>query len=97
MNQVKLLTTIAFAIILAGCDGIPESTPIAEPVESNEPLVGSFQMRNAEIRGEMLVEFEKEKIRHWINEDGSIGYFLDDGDRIDKIGNLLIGEYIARN
>ena len=77
---------------------------VGRPHRRRQPLrqaglgtVGSFSIRNPEIRQEMLVEFDSNGIRYWINADGSIGYFLEDGKQIDKIGNLVIAEYITRN
>lgn len=82
---------------LAACEPLAEPAPGDAAGVPPRVVVGSFSIRNPEIRQEMLVEFDSNGIRYWINADGSIGYFLEDGKQIDKIGNLVIAEYITRN
>ena len=59
--------------------------------------MGSFRMGNNEIREEMIAEFVKQGIQHWVNDDKIISYLLSDGEKIDLIGNEIILSYISRN
>lgn len=97
MHILRLLPILA---LLAACDYRGEEV-VPEPVPANAevvaPTTGSFNLRNGEIREEMLAEFDKAGVHYWINDDNSIGYNLVDGEVIDEIGNSVIREYITRN
>ena len=100
---MKILLAITMLVFATGCDFDPEvavSAEIQSESESereNEVQRGSFRVRNAEIRQEIIAALVKQNIQHWVNDDGSIGYLLSDGVLIDKIGYDAIGRYAARN
>lgn len=64
-------------------------------VESDQPLVDSFVMRNAEIREDILKQLGLKGVEHWENEDGSIGFNVVDTKQVDQIANEAIGVYIS--
>ncbi len=76
-----------------------ENEPVIADTKAAEANVttGSFEMRNSEIREEMLQMLSDAGIEYWIGDDGSINYKLSDGEAIDKIGNDVILTYIRRN
>ena len=91
-----LLYALVFNLCLGACTDQDVTPPPVTAVERPEATEGSFKIRNPEIREEMLAAFTAKQVRFWINEDDSIGYFLEDGKLIDEIGNLIISEYITR-
>ena len=94
---MKLFLPILLLILATSCDSGGEApTVLASEIEDPEEKA-SFRMGNGEIREEMLAEFVKQNVQHWINDDNSIGYFLGDGKIIDKIGNDARLAYIRRN
>jgi hypothetical protein len=57
----------------------------------------SFTMRNSEIRHDIITALTQQGIQHWINQDGSVGFFAADSEAVDAIGFNAIGAYAARN
>ena len=92
---MKLFLLVFLCAAIAACDKSPAiDTP--ESVMA-EVTTGSFRNRGGEIGAEILDEMGKQGIEYWINEDGSIGYYLADGDEIDAIVYYARGKYAARN
>ena len=94
---MRFLLIIVLLVLTASCDsGGEEPTVVASEIEDPEQKA-SFRMGNGEVREEMLAEFVKQNVQHWINDDNSIGYFLGHGKIIAKIGNDVRLAYIRRN
>ena len=94
MNSFKIVT-IALFIYLGGC---VEET--AQPVNSFTTIQSeteSFNIRNPEIKQDIITALIDSDIQHWTNEDGSIGFYSQDAERVDAIGYAAIGAYAARN
>jgi len=89
---MKALQTIFIGAFLIACDGGKEVISPSDPI-----TVASFDMRNREMREEILVGFKQQNIEFWINDDKSIGYNLVDGDRIDDIITYVYATYWVRN
>ena len=53
-------------------------------------------MGNAEIRQDIINALITDGIEHWENDDGSIGFYVKDAEKIDAIGYFAIGAYAAR-
>ena len=94
---MKSLTILLLVLMVTACEGDQTVTATEASSDFDDSLMGSFSIRNDEIREEMIAEFEKSGIRYSLSDDGGIGYYLSDGETIDRIGNLIIGEYISRN
>ena len=54
-------------------------------------------MGNKEIRQDILNALTKQGIEHWINADGSVGFYAVDTEAVVAIGFNAIGAYAARN
>lgn len=54
-------------------------------------------MRNGEIKQDIITALDREGIRYWLNEDGSVGFYSVDAEIVDNIGLNAIGAYAARN
>lgn len=92
----RLLSTAIFLLLFTACT--PEAeTDFSETTNDDTPSVGSFNVRNTEIRDEMIQMISDAGIKYWISEEGAINYNLSDGEAIDRIGNEVISEYITRN
>lgn len=92
----KLISLILFSSLLIACDG---ATNVSEQGSSSVQKISnvdSFHMRNEEIRQDIINALLAEEIEHWKNEDGSIGFYAEDTDRVDAIGFFAIGAYAAR-
>lgn len=97
-NLITLVGSIFIAsTLLVACSQENDTVDSQIVIEEVVPETNSFNMRNREIREEMLAEFTANNIEYWINDDGSIGYNTVDGEAIDRIGNLIRAEYIHRN
>ena len=84
-------------VLSVGCDPKHKSAISETAIDESAGHIGEFKIRNTEIREEILAELVKANIQHWANDDGSISYFLSDGEIIDRIGNDVILSYISRN
>ena len=89
---MKALQTFFIGAFLIACDSEKEVISPSDPM-----TVASFDMRNREMREEILVGFKEQNIEFWINDDKSIGYNLADGDRIDDIITYVYATYWVRN
>ena len=52
-------------------------------------------MRNPEIREDLLEQLDIHGIEHWINSNGSIGFYVRDTKEVDRLANEAIGVYIS--
>ena len=66
-------------------------------VTDSDPLTttDSFVMRNTEIREDLLEQLHIHGIEHWINSNGSIGFYVRDTKEVDRLANEAIGVYIS--
>ena len=55
----------------------------------------SFVMRNTDIREDLLEQLDIHGIEHWINGNGSIGFYVRDTKEVDRLANEAIGVYIS--
>ena len=94
---MKFYPVIFLSIFLLACDGSGEAQIPEESSTESADLVGSFNMRNREMREMILDESEKKNIELWINEDRSIGYYLADGESIDDIVTWVFAVYWVNN
>ncbi len=92
------MKNIVLVFLLASCAACDNNSAVVSPEsEPVEETTGSFRVGRGEIGTEIIEEMEKQGIEFWRNEDGSIGYFLADGDAIDAIAYYARGKYAARN
>ncbi len=95
---MRNLSVYILFIPLLGCGPASEQPSLASVPDTEQAAInGSFDIRNKEIRDEMLQMIEDAGIEYWIGDEGAIHYNFADGEAIDKIGNEVIGEYITRN
>lgn len=94
---MKFLQLLLIFVLSVGCDADRKEAISETTIDESAGNVGEFKIRNTEIREELLAELVKANIRHWANDNGSISYFLSDGEVIDRIGNDVILSYISRN
>ena len=48
-------------------------------------------MRNTEIRKDLLEQLDIHGIEHWINSNGSIGFYVSDTKAVIRLANVAIG------
>jgi len=94
---MKFLQLLILFILSVGCDANQEAAISETAIDESAGRIGKFKIGNTEIREEILAELVNANIQHWANDDGSISYFLSDGEIIDRIGNDVILSYISRN
>ena len=94
-EQPLRIMTIAALLIVFSCTQDPAPTVGALP--SDNLQVESFNVRNSEIRQDIIKELLSREIEHWVNEDNSISFYSRDAEQIDEIGFAAIGAYAARN
>ena len=94
---MKFLQLLILFVLSVGCDANQEAAISETAIDESAGHIGKFKIGNTEIREEILAELVKANIQHWANDDGSISYFLSDGEIIDRIGNDVILSYISRN
>ena len=70
---------------------------VQEPVNETAGETARFTMRNREMREMILAESEKKQIEVWLNDDGSIGYYQEDGEAIDDIVTWVFAVYWVNN
>jgi hypothetical protein len=97
LRPLRLLTACSLCLFALGCS--PERpTGIQPPAPNIAPDTrSSFTMGNKEIRQDILNALTKQGIEHWINADGSVGFYAVDTEAVDAIGFNAIGAYAARN
>ena len=52
-------------------------------------------MRDPESRKDLLEQLEINDMNHWVNIDGSIGFFVQDTPEVDRLANEAIGVYVS--
>ena len=93
-NSFKIVT-LALFIYLGGC--VEETAQPVNSVTTIQSETESFNIRNPEIKQDIITALIDSDIQHWTNEDGSIGFYSQDAERVDAIGYAAIGAYAARN
>tara|TARA_B100000676_G_scaffold248166_1_gene251783 strand:- start:134 stop:424 length:291 start_codon:yes stop_codon:yes gene_type:complete len=93
-NSLKIATITLFTY-LGGC-GEETALPV-NSVSTIQSETESFTIRNPEIKQDIINALIDSDIQHWTNEDGSIGFYSQDAERVDAIGYAAIGAYAARN
>ena len=93
-NSLKIATITLFTY-LGGC-GEETALPV-NSVSIIQSETESFTIRNPEIKQDIINALIDSDIQHWTNEDGSIGFYSQDAERVDAIGYAAIGAYAARN
>ena len=95
---MKVQLTALFIPVLIACNPAAEPPLLGVGTDvSAGPASGSFDIRNQEIRDEMIQMISDAGIEYWVGENGAIHYNFADGEAIDRIGNEVISEYITRN
>ena len=93
-NSFKIVT-LALFIYLGGC--VEETAQPVNSVTTIQSEPESFNIRNPEIKQDIITALIDSDIQHWTNEDGSIGFYSQDAEQVDAIGYAAIGAYAARN
>ena len=93
-NSFKIVT-LALFIYLGGC--VEETAQPVNRVTTIQSETESFNIRNPEIKQDIITALIDSDIQHWTNEDGSIGFYSQDAEQVDAIGYAAIGAYAARN
>lgn len=94
MSFTRILILLACFLVTAcgSQDTETEDVVVAEP----DPMVEEFFfMRNEEILEAILARFERERVEHWINDDGSVGFYAKDARTVDAIANAEIGNWVT--
>ena len=94
---MKYLFFIIISIFSTGCDFGGGVVIPGEPVAESTTRVDSFIIRNKEMRELILAEAEKKNVEVWTNENGSIGYYLVDGDKVDDIVTYAFAVFWVNN
>ena len=87
---------LLLTLLLTSC--VKESETVSPlDVTDSDPLAttDSFVMRNTEIREDLLEQLDIHGIEHWINSNGSIGFYVRDTKEVDRLANEAIGVYIS--
>ncbi len=85
-------------LLLAGCGENQTATVSSTAaVEDTSATVGSFRLRNGEMRNMLVEEAEERGVEVWFNEDGSIGYHVADGKEVDAIMNWVFAVFWVNN
>ena len=95
IEQTLRIMTIAALLVVSSCNQDP--APTLSPLPSDNLQIESFNVRNSEIRQDIINELLSREIEHWVNEDNSISFYSRDAERVDAIGFAAIGAYAARN
>ena len=96
MTKLKLCLLL-ISTVLISCGKEPVPTAAKEAINLNTNGKENIRMRNREIRQDIINALVGHEIEYWINEDGSIGFYSKDAERVDAIGYAAIGAYAARN
>ena len=94
---MKYLFFIIISIFSISCDFGGDAVILAERVTESPTQLGSFTIRNNEMRELIIAEAEEKSVEIWINENGSIGYYLADGDEIDDIVTYAYAVFWVNN
>ena len=94
---MKYLGFIIISIFSTACDFGGGVVISEEPVAESATQVDSFNIRNKEMRELILAEAEKKDVEVWTNENGSIGYYLVDGDKVDDIVTYAFAVFWVNN
>ena len=94
---MKYLFFIIISIFSTGCDFGGGVVIPDESVAESTTRVDSFNIRNKEMRELILAEAEKKNVEVWTNENGSIGYYLVDGDKVDDIVTYAFAVFWVNN
>ncbi len=92
----RLLAFFLFLMLMiSGCGNRKQEA--FEVIESQPDLMAEeyFFMQNEEILEAILARFERESIEHWINDDGSVGFYARDAKTVDAIANAEIGNWVT--
>lgn len=87
---------LLLTLLLTSC--VKESETVSQlDVTDSDPLAttDSFVMRNNEIREDLLEQLDIHGVEHWINSNGSIGFYARDAKELDRLANEAIGVYIS--
>ena len=82
-------------LLVSGCGNQEQETIEAVELEQDPMSEEFFFMRNEEILEAILARFERESIEHWINDDGSVGFYARDAKTVDAIANAEIGNWVT--
>ena len=94
---MKYLGFIIISIFSTACDFGGGVVILEEPVAESATRVDSFNIHNKEMRELILAEAEKKNVEVWTNENGSIGYYLVDGDKVDDIVTYAFAVFWVNN
>ena len=94
---MKYLFFIIISIFSIGCEFGGGGVSLDEPVAESTTRVDSFIIRNKEMRELILAEAEKKNVEVWTNENGSIGNYLVDGDKVDDIVTYAFAVFWVNN
>ena len=92
----KALLFLIAAFFLANCSDEVNVNETEPTIAKDKNAIDSFRMGNAEIRQDIINALITDGIEHWENDDGSIGFYVKDTEKIDAIGYFAIGAYAAR-
>ena len=95
IKQFLKITASVILTIFVGCT--EKNTSNDNEVAPGKMETESFSMRNSEIRQDIVDELLSTCIEHWENQDGTIGFYSRDAEKVDAIGFAAIGAYAARN
>ena len=82
-------------LLLTSCVEESETGSQLDVIEFDPLATDSFVMRNTEIREDLLEQLDIHGIEHWINSNGSIGFYVRDTKAVDRLANEAIGVYIS--
>ena len=91
------LRIMTVAALLVGSSCTQDPAPTLSALPSDNLQIESFNVRNSEIRQDIINELLSREIEHWVNEDNSISFYSRDAEQVDAIGFAAIGAYAARN
>ncbi|MED5412861.1 MAG: hypothetical protein VYE30_11015 [Pseudomonadota bacterium] len=92
----KAFLFLIAAFSLANCSDEINVNETEPAIDQDKNAIDSFRMGNAEIRQDIINALITDGIEHWENDDGSIGFYVKDAEKIDAIGYFAIGAYAAR-
>ena len=92
----KAFLFLIAAFSLTNCSEESNVNETESAIAQDENAIDSFRMGNAEIRQDIINALITDGIEHWENDDGSIGFYVKDAEKIDAIGYFAIGAYAAR-
>lgn len=84
MFSMRFLSIVLLSCFLLSCDSEVAVQNLDTSVTDDANATGSFRA-GGNRRERLFAAAEEQGIELWINEDGSVGYYLADGDAIDDI------------